>query len=168
MDSFRTARLFAERLTPAHLDDLVVLHQDPAVMAFVGGVRTPPVTADYLKTNLAHWDQRGFGLWIIRDESGRFIGRAGLRPLDVEGVEEIEVAYTFIRDCWGMGYASEITAALVEIGFGRLKLPEIVGIVTLTHTASRRVLEKAGFVFERVYCEKGEEVALYRLRAALK
>ncbi len=81
----------------------------------------------------------------------------------MEGVEEIEVAYTFIPDCWGKGYASEITEALLEVGFGPLKLPAIVGIVMVEHRASRRVLEKAGFQFERVYKEHGEDVALYRL-----
>jgi RimJ/RimL family protein N-acetyltransferase len=166
MDRFSTARLHAERLAPAHLDDLVALHQDAAVMRFVGGVRTPETTAAYLEANLRHWDERGFGLWIIRDEAGRFIGRAGVRPLDVEGVEEIEVAYTFIPDGWGKGYASEITAALVDIGFGELGLPELVGIVMVAHVASRRVLEKAGFTFERNYVAYGEEVALYRLGAA--
>jgi RimJ/RimL family protein N-acetyltransferase len=127
MDRFSTARLSAERLRATHLDDLTALHQDEAVMRFVGGVRTPQSTAAYLETNLAYWDKRGFGLWIIRDESGRFIGRAGIRPLDVEGVEEIEVGYTFISDVWGKGYASEITAALIEIGFGEFQLGELGG-----------------------------------------
>ena len=166
MDRFSTARLRAERLAPEHLDDLVALHQDPEVMTYVGGVRTAETTAAYLETNLAHWDRRGFGLFIIRDGDGRFIGRAGLRPLDVEGVEAIEVAYTFVQGAWGKGYASEITAALVDVGFNHLKLPEIVGIVMVAHVASRRVLEKAGFGFERVYVAYGEDVALYRLGAA--
>jgi RimJ/RimL family protein N-acetyltransferase len=166
MDRFSTARLSAERLSATHLDDLTALHQDPAVMAFVGGVRTPQSTAAYVETNLAYWDRRGFGLWIIRDKGGRFIGRAGIRPLDVQGVEEIEVGYTFIADSWGKGYASEITAALIEIGFGEFQLSELVGIVMVAHAASRRVLEKAGFGFERNYIAYGEEVALYRLAAS--
>ena len=166
MDRFSTARLHAERLSAAHLDDLTALHQDAAVMTYLGGVRTPQSTAEYLENNLAHWDRRGFGLWVIRDAAGRFIGRAGIRPLDVEGVAEIEVGYTFSRDCWGKGYASEITEALVQIGFDTFGFGELVAIVMVAHVASRRVLEKAGFGYERDYIAYNEEVALYRLTAS--
>jgi len=165
MDAFTTARLSAERLRRDHLDDLVSLHLDEAVSRTLGGTRTPEQTADYLEANLAHWDQRGFGLWILRDHDGRFVGRAGVRPLDVQGAQEIEIAYTFHQACWGRGYASEIAAALRDIAFGPLGLPDLVGIVLVDHWPSRRVLEKTGFVFERPYRDNDHELVLYRLNA---
>jgi len=165
MDAFATARLTAERLRPDHLDDLIPLHQDEAVSRFLGGVRTAAQTAAYLDANLAHWDRHGFGLWIIRDQAGRFVGRAGIRPLDVQGVAEIEIAYTFHQAWWGQGYASEIATALSDIALGALGLPDLVGIVIAGNTASCRVLEKTGFVFERTYEDDGHELLLYRLRA---
>jgi RimJ/RimL family protein N-acetyltransferase len=164
--AFTTARLAAERLRRDHLDDLIPLHQDEAVSRYLGGTRTAEETVAYIETNLAHWDQRGFGLWIIRDHDGRFLGRAGIRPLDIQGVEEIEIAYTFHQAWWGQGYASEIAGALRDIAFGPLGLPELVGIVVTGNLASCRVLEKAGFVFERAYEDEGHELVLYRLRAS--
>jgi RimJ/RimL family protein N-acetyltransferase len=165
MDTFTTARLTAERLRPDHLDDLVPLHLDEAVSRTLGGTRTAEQTAAYLATNLAHWDQRGFGLWIVRDHAGQFVGRAGVRPLDIQGVQEIEIAYTFHQAFWGRGYASEIAQALRDIAFGPLGLPELVGIVLVDHWPSRRVLEKTGFAFERTYRDNGHELVLYRLKA---
>jgi len=164
MDTFTTARLTAERLRPDHLNDLIPLHLDHAVSRTLGGTRTAEQTAAYVHTNLAYWDQRGFGLWIIRDQAGQFMGRAGIRPLDVQGVQEIEIAYTFHQAYWGKGYASEIAEALRDIAFGPLDLPDLVGIVLVDHWPSRWVLEKTGLIFERAYRDQDYEMVLYRMR----
>jgi len=165
METFSTARLTAERLRREHVDDLIPLHLDEAVSRYLGGTRTAEQTAAYVEANLAHWDQRGFGLWMLRDHAGRFVGRAGIRPLDIQGVEEIEIAYTFHQAWWGQGYASEIAVALRDIAFGPLGLPELAGIVLTDNLASRRVLEKTGFLFERIYDDDGHQLVLYRMRA---
>ncbi|WP_165186882.1 GNAT family N-acetyltransferase [Caulobacter soli] len=166
MDRLETPRLVAERLDQRHLPDLIALHLDPEVSRYLGGTRSAEATQAYLAANLAHWDDHGFGLWIWRTPDGSFVGRAGVRPLAVEGVPEIEVAYALAREAWGRGYAGEITRALVEHGLGRLALPSLVGVVMVDHVASRRVLEKAGFAFERTVVHAGEPCALYRLTQA--
>jgi RimJ/RimL family protein N-acetyltransferase len=165
MDHFETSRLVAQRLDARHLADLVALHLDPEVSRYLGGVRSADTTRTYLEANLAHWDRHGFGLWVWRTRDGAFVGRAGLRPLAVEGAPEIEIAYALAREAWGRGYASEMTQALVEHGLERLALPSLVGVVMVEHVASRRVLEKAGFAFERSVSHAGEPCALYRRTA---
>src|SRR4051794_11642236 len=97
MDHFSTTRLTAERLNESHLTDLVELHLDPDVSRYLGGVRAPEVTKTYLATNMAHWDQYGFGLWVLRTKDGAFAGRAGIRHILVDGIDEIEIAYAFTR-----------------------------------------------------------------------
>ena len=163
VDAFATARMTAERLRPDHLDDLVALHLDEEVSRYLGGTRTADQTAAYLEINLAHWDRCGFGLWIVRDRAGHFLGRAGIRPLTIQGVREIEIAYTFHQAAWGQGYASEIAEALRDIAFGPLDLPALAGIVMIENRPSRRVLEKTGFVFERTYVEGGHALDLLRM-----
>ena len=165
MDGFTTPRLVAERLHARHLDDLVALHLDPEVSRYLGGTRSAKATEAYLATNLAHWDRHGFGLWAWRTPGGVFVGRAGIRPLAVEGVAEIEIAYALTRDAWGRGYASEMTQALVQHALERLALPSLVGVIMVEHVASRRVLEKAGFSLERSVAHAGEPCVLYRRTA---
>ena len=162
IDSFSTLRLTAEKLCEDHLDDLVRLHLDPAVSRYLGGVRSPETTKAYLAANIAHWDQHGFGLWILRTRDGAFAGRAGIRHILVGDTSEVEVAYTFEQTFWGRGLASEITEALVDLGFGPLGLPSLVGVVAAEHGASRHVLEKSRFAFERWLEFQGEPCALYR------
>jgi len=76
---------------------------------------------------------------------------------------EIEIAYALTRGAWGRGYASEMTRALVEHALKLLELPSLVGVVMVEHLASRRVLEKAGFTFERTVVHAGAPCMLYRL-----
>jgi len=164
MDRFRTDRLAAERLYESHLNDLVSLHLDPEVSRYLGGVRSADVTKTYLATNMAHWDEHGFGLWALRTKDGAFAGRAGIRHILVDGVDEIEIAYTFRRELWGQGLASEIATTLTAIGLSQLKLPSLIGLVSVEHGASRRVLEKANYLLEKHTTHHGEDVVIYRIR----
>jgi RimJ/RimL family protein N-acetyltransferase len=162
MEIWTTERLTAQRLGHADLDDLVALHLDPDVSRYLGGVRLPAVTTAYLETNMAHWDRYGFGLWTWRTLDGEFVGRAGMRHVVVEDAQEVEIAYALKRAFWGMGMASEITKALLEVGFQRLGLSSLVGVVFVSHVASRHVLEKAGFLLERDVVFHDQPCVLYR------
>ena len=165
MDQFSTERLTAEKLREDHLTDLVALHLDPDVSRFLGGVRSAEVTKTYLATNMAHWDQHGFGLWALRTKDGAFAGRAGIRHILVDDVDEIEIAYTLKRSLWGQGLASEIAIAITDIGLSRLALPSLIGLAFVENAASRRVLEKSNYVFEKSTTHHGEAVVIYRIRA---
>jgi ribosomal-protein-alanine N-acetyltransferase len=150
LDSFSTARLDAERLTADHWDDLRRMDQDERFMAELGGVRDEAGTRAYLERNLAHWAARGFGLWMLRErDTGRVIGRALLRHLDVDGADEVETGYGFLPDVWGRGLATEIARACVHIGRERLGLASVVGITLPTNAASQQVMRKAGLQYER-------------------
>lgn len=127
-------------------------------------MRSAETTKTYLAANMAHWDQHGFGLWALRTKDGEFAGRAGIRHILVDGIDEIEIAYTFKRDLWGQGLASEIAAALTHIGLSQLALPSLIGLVFVEHGASRRVLEKSNYILEKSTTHHGEDVVIYRIR----
>lgn len=164
MDHFTTDRLTAEKLNESHLADLVALHQDPEVSRYLGGVRSAEKTKAYVATNMAHWDEHGFGLWALRTQDGAFVGRAGIRHILVDDIDEIEIFYAFKREFWGRGFASEIATALTDIGLSHFELPSLVGIVNVANGASRRVLEKSSYLLERSTNSRGEDVVIYRIR----
>jgi RimJ/RimL family protein N-acetyltransferase len=167
LDSFSTPRLFAERLTNAHLPDLIRMDRDEAFMASLGGVRDEPETSIYLERNLEHWAEYGFGIWMLRDrETDAVIGRGVLRHLDVDGVDEVEVGYGFLPRFWGRGLATEVARACIDIGQRQLALPSIVAITRPTNLASQRVMEKAGLVREREIVHAGVPHVLFRTRDA--
>jgi len=160
-----TARLLLTRLCPDDLDDLVRMYADPRVTATLGGLRTADWVADYLRKQMAQWDEHGFGLWTVRDRlSGRFAGRAGLRYATIEGRREVEVAYGLMEEFWGRGYATELAVESVRVGFTELRFPDLVCFTLTTNLASKRVMEKAGFRYERDIVYADLPHLLYRQR----
>jgi [ribosomal protein S5]-alanine N-acetyltransferase len=143
------------------------MDDDAEFMALLGGVRDTAGTVAYLGMNLKHWADYGFGMWMLRDRaSNAVIGRAILRHLDVEGVDEVETGYGFLPACWGRGLATEIARACVRIGFDQLGLESIVAVTTPANTASQRVMQKAGLVYERDIVHAGIPHVLFRIRGA--
>lgn len=84
----------------------------------------------------------------------------------------VELGYWVARPFWGRGYASEASAALVEIA-RTLGLPSLEGSHFIDNPASGRVLEKLGFqslgiVAPRLCCARGEEVPARLMRLELR
>ena len=166
METFRTRRLLAERLREKHLGEIRRMHQDPRVMATLGGLRSDEETARYLRDNLGHWDRYEYGIWAFTDRNnGRFVGRAGLRNSRIGGHDEIELAYALAADYWNRGLATEMAREILKIAFERLGLTDIVCFTVPTNLASRRVMEKAGFEYERYVLHAGAPHVLYRIAA---
>ena len=164
IDSFRTSRLNAERIIQSDYDALVRMHQDARVMATLGGVRSEEETGRFLQDSLEHWDGHGYGLWIFRDpREGEFVGRAGLRHVEVGGAKEVEVAYALRAEAWGKGLATEIARYLVDLAFETLALRQLVCLIQPANVASRRVIEKVGFGYECEVTHASLPHLLYRL-----
>jgi len=159
-----TPRLRAERVTAAHWLDLRRMDDNASFMALLGGVRDEAGTRAYLEMNVKHWADHGFGMWMLRDSaSSALIGRAILRHLDVEGVDEVEVGYGFMPEYWGRGLATEIAQACIRIGFDQLRLQTLVAITTPANLASQRVMQKAGLAYERDIVHAGTPHVLFRI-----
>jgi len=164
LDELRTERLLLRRPTPADHADLLRMHSDPEVMATLGGVRSEAETGAYLRQLIAHWDNHAFGYWIAHDpETGAFAGRAGLRLMVVAGQPEIELGYGFMSDYWGRGIATEAAAAIVRVGFESVETRDLVCFTETTNDRSQRVMEKAGFRYEKDFVYADISHRLYRL-----
>jgi [ribosomal protein S5]-alanine N-acetyltransferase len=169
LDTFTTARLIAMRRSAVDYDDLRRLHQDPQAMATLsadGRPLTAEQTRASLRSSLEHWERHGFGVWTFRGRAdGAFVGYCGLRRGVVDGRDEVELLYALLPAYWGRGLATEMAAATLEVGFRHLGLAEVISYTLTTNHASRRVMEKAGFSYEREFVHVGLPHVLYRLIA---
>ncbi len=105
----------------------------------------------------------GFGLWCARDrETGAFLGRGGLTMLVVAGRGGVEDGWAIAPDRWGEGLATELGAAGIEVAERDLGIDELVSLTLPANTASRRVMEKLGFHYERDVDHRGLPHVLYR------
>jgi RimJ/RimL family protein N-acetyltransferase len=79
--------------------------------------------------------------------------RAKGEPLGMISVESrlqgrLTLGYALTPEAWGKGYASEATRAIVDASFLLTKAVEILATTRIENAASRRVLEKSGFVHQ--------------------
>jgi len=164
-DAFATARLTFERLTEGHRAEMRRFQADPDVMRYIGGVRSPAQTAAYFERNLRHWDQYGYGVWVLRErDRGDMAGVGVLRHLLVEGEDEVEIGYGFFPQYWGRGLATEVARACVARGFDHAGLDSLVAVADPGNSASHHVLRKAGMEYERDFDhDEGERQSLFRL-----
>src|SRR5260370_38485259 len=102
-ESFATARLTAERLRPDHFDAIRAMDSDPEYMALLGGPRSELGTRGYMARNLQHWDDHGFGLWILRESAGDVAGRCVIRHLDVAATDGVGLGYGLHTKYWRQG-----------------------------------------------------------------
>jgi [ribosomal protein S5]-alanine N-acetyltransferase len=165
LETWDTARLTAARIRESNLEEMVRMHRDARVMATLGGLRTDHETRRMLTVFTRHWDEHGFGVWIFRSKAGReFVGRCGLRIGEVARRREVEMMWAVMPDFWRQGMATEMARAVARIAFRSLDIPDLVAFTLPENRASRRVMEKSGFTYEREIEWKGLRHVLYRLR----
>ena len=71
----------------------------------------------------------------------------GAVSLEARGEDRLALGYVLAPEVWGKGYASEAVTAVVDAAFSLTHCVEIHASVRVENPASRRVLEKVGFVW---------------------
>jgi len=165
MDSFETKQMTALRLSADDFELLNYFYTNEEVCRTLGGVKTADWVRDYITKNNAHWEKFGFGNWNFYSKlDGEFAGKGAIRHIELENIDEIEIGYAFLPKYWGKGYASEIAQKLVYLAFYHIKLTDIIAITLPHNIASRRVMEKAGLIYEKEVVYTNLLHVLYRLK----
>jgi len=111
------------------------------------------------------FSETGMGNFAVRSrETQELIGNCLIRFAAFDDAPEtnfVEIGYRLARAHWGRGCATEIAGLLKNYGLQQLGLRQVVGFIVPQNHASRRVLQKAGFEFERNAFFKGHEVEIY-------
>jgi RimJ/RimL family protein N-acetyltransferase len=161
-----TPRMRGEAIGPEHQAEMEALLGDPRVGRTLAGPFTPEQVAGQIAAHAAHWEHHGYGYWLFRHrESGDTVGRGGLGATATGGAGGTEVGWAVMADLWGQGYAPELGAAAIGIAFDVLRLPEVVTYTMPHNSASRRVMEKLGFEYEREVVQADLPHVLYRLQS---
>ncbi|MEM9464558.1 MAG: GNAT family N-acetyltransferase [Actinomycetota bacterium] len=146
-----TERLRVRRAEPTDVDALVERRNDPDV-AELQSWETPFAAAEAERIVAdagRHEDPPHDQWWMLtveRLDDGAVVGDLALR-LGWAG-RSAEIGYTFAREAWGHGYATEATAALVDGLFARPDLTRVHATLHPDNHRSARVLENLGFRFE--------------------
>jgi RimJ/RimL family protein N-acetyltransferase len=152
-----TERLELRRFRSSDADELAPVFAQEEVWRYpYGRGMTRNETEAFVASQLAHWDEHGFGLWVAGERAtGRTVGYAGLAvPTFLpEILPAVEVGWRFEPAVWGRGYATEAATAALDEAFTTLGLDEVCSLPQVDNPASCRVADRLGL-------RRGREVAL--------
>ena len=142
-----TERLILRRWQESDRDPFARLNGNPEVMSHFRSPLTRAESDAMIDRIEVRFEERGYGLWAVeRRDDGMFLGFTGLGYHDFAApfTPCVEVGWRFDRFAWGHGYATEAAREALRFGFEDAALEEIVSFTAVSHSASRRVMERIG------------------------
>ncbi len=153
-------RLAFRRMDEDDLDDVARLLGDPVVMEHYPAPKSRDEATAWIRWNVDGYARDGFGLWLLHDVDGRFVGECGLTWQRVDGVEDLEIGYHLLPDRQGAGFATEAASACRDIARER-GIERLIAIVVPENLPSRRVAEKVGLQLEKETTVHDRAVVVY-------
>ena len=148
----RTARLQLRQWRAQDRDAFAAMVADPEVMRYFPAPLTraqSDAMADKCEALIA---ERGWGIWAVeRLADQQFIGFVGLHvpQPDLPFSPCVEISWRLAQHAWRQGCATEAAQAALTLGFGTLRLPEIVAFTTETNLPSQAVMRRLGMKHDK-------------------
>lgn len=101
-----------------------------------------------------------YAIWVIELNDGTHIGDLCFKGLDSNGVAEI--GYGVLEEYQGQDYATEAVKAALRWAFQNPNVTAIEAETEDDNAASKRVLEKCGFIASGIIGKEGPRYALKR------
>lgn len=138
-----TPRLELRPTAMADLEAWTAMLQDPETCRFIGGTQAPSMAWRTFMTMLGAWHGQGFAMFsVLERDSGRWVGRCG--PWCPPGWPGTEVGYSFVREVWGRGYATEAAIAATDWAVATLGWTDIIQTIDPANIGSQKVAAKLG------------------------
>lgn len=154
-----TERLILRPFVPADIDELITLHNDPAVMTYLTGgkpVSRETVERDYHERFLPYGYLAG-----VEKVSGTFIGWYGLHVSRADSGDDEAgdewLGYRLHRRAWGRGFGTEGVRAVIDDGFRHRGVQRVRATTMAVNTPSRRVMERVGLTYLRTFHEEWDD-----------
>lgn len=125
---------------------------DPDVTRYLGWRRHLSVeqTEGFVQYSSMEWERWPAGPYLIWSRTnGELLGSTGL---SFQSAQQAMTGYVLARDAWGLGYATEALAAVIELA-PALGLERLTALCHPDHHPSQRVLEKCSFVRDDRFAE---------------
>lgn len=160
-----TERLALRKMDISDVDDLMGIFSDPVAMRYYPGTKSREEAEEWVRWTLGSYRDHGFGQWVaVLKRSCEFAGQCGLTVQEVEGRQEVEIGYLFLRRFWGRGLATEAARAARDHGFA-LGYNRLISLIDPENLASRRVAEKTGLTLEKEVWKWNKKVCVYAIGA---
>jgi RimJ/RimL family protein N-acetyltransferase len=157
-----TDRLKLVRPDLRHQDAFIAFYASDRAAAR-GWLRTTAQALEFWEVLTAHWDDRGFGWFVIEEQaSGQPLGMCG--PWEHEPMPEGEIAWSLWHDRHeGQGFAFEAATAARNFAFSDLGWTTAVSYISYDNPRSIALARRLGAVEDGIWTTpRGVVVAVYR------
>lgn len=148
--NLQTQRLFLRPVRLHDAEDLFVGRGDGEVMRHWDWPpqETPEQVRGIIAAHRGEIDGGTVRWWAVATgPRGPAIGECDLSEIDAAH-KRAEVGFLFRRAAWGQGYAVEAMARVLRHAFDEMGLERLCARAHAGNAASRRLLERLGFVYE--------------------
>ncbi|SCA63901.1 hypothetical protein SCG7109_BM_00050 [Chlamydiales bacterium SCGC AG-110-M15] len=158
-----TERMVLRELNMGDVDNLQRILADPEAMRYYPGTMNKEETKEWIQRQLDRYENKGTSIWACHlKETGEFVGQCGLIPWpDIDGREELEIGYLFVREHWKKGLATEAAIACKKYARDKLGITRLISLIRPENTPSRAVAERNGMTVEKEIVFMGFQVQVY-------
>lgn len=142
-----TARLSLRRPTPADVDSIFAINSDRRACAHnpSDALATRREAHQLFRRWDEHWRRFGFGYWVVRRRGSAMpIGFCGIKVMQFNESEVVNLFYRFDPVVWGNGFATEAAAAVTGWAAENIPYRALIARIRPQNAASQRVATHAG------------------------
>ncbi len=168
LEGMQSNRLLFRRVTSSDYDAWLPFHKEPLSSQYWSGLPQHPETAckKQLDTIFERYIEGTGGMnALICNKTNRFIGMCGLLLQEVDGVKEMEIAYSIVPEFWRKGYATEAAERCKEVAFTNQWASHLISIIHIDNIPSQNVALKNGMELYKTTQYKKNPVHIYRVNS---
>ncbi len=166
LDGKETERLLFRKLKTYDFDAWLPFHENKRTSEFWSGLPQEPKIAcqyDFDRTFYRYENALGGKQVLILKNTNELIGLAGLLVQEVDGKQELEIAYSLLPKFWGNGYASE-AAQKCKVHATENKLaPSLISIIHIDNIPSQKVAIQNGMQIDTITTYNNNPVYIFRI-----
>jgi RimJ/RimL family protein N-acetyltransferase len=162
---FETERLIVRQYNfEIDTENFHLLNGDDEVMRYIRTTKSKEECDVFLRKAIESYKINPLmGRWAADEKAtGKFVGSFAIIP--IEGSEDIQLGYAFLKENWGKGFASELTKAGLDYYFKYTNADHIYAIAEEGNIASHKVLLKNSFVPDGTKKEDDKELLKFIYR----
>lgn len=166
-DGLESKRLRFRKIVPTDMEFWLPFHEDPRTSEFWAGLPKDAKTActeDLERTFYRYENNLGGKMALISKSTDEFIGQSGLLVQKVDGLPELEIAYSLLPKFWKRGYAIEAAMACKAYAQANRLSDSLISIIHIDNIPSQRVALKNGMKHSKTTGYHGNPVHIFRIQ----
>lgn len=163
----QTSRLDFRIVDQSYFDIWIELFHHPDSGRFLGmqDIETPyDQCIEWFRRNEERYRKDLGGMNALIDKkTNQIVGQCGLVIQEVDGIDELEIAYSILPHFWSHGYATEAATKCRDFAFQNNFTESLISIVNIENSRSEKVALKNGMVKTKQTIFKKMPVNIFRI-----